>query len=93
MSRIRSRTVLVMSANAALAVVVTSPTTCTWPVVTSVSTATRERGSSASSASSTESLIASQILSGCPSVTDSLVNKRPFSLTPSPFQVRVENVS
>jgi hypothetical protein len=32
-------------------------------------------------------------LSGCPSVTDSLVNKRPFSLTPSPFQVPVKNVS
>src|SRR3954468_17608437 len=76
----RARTVLVISANASFAEVVTSPTTCTWPVVTSVSTATRDLGSSASSASSTESLIASQILSGCPSVTDSLVNSRP-SLT------------
>src|ERR1700757_3338729 len=89
MSRMRARTVLVMSANASFAVVVTSPTTCTCPVVTNVSTATRERGSSASSASRTESLIASQILSGCPSVTDSLVNKRPFSLTPSSFQITV----
>ncbi|COX46431.1 Uncharacterised protein [Mycobacterium tuberculosis] len=70
-----------MSANASLAEVVTSPTTCTCPVVTSVSTATRERGSAARSASRTESLMASQILSGCPSVTDSLVNSRPFSLT------------
>ena len=42
----RARTVLVMSANASFAVVVTSPTTCTWPVVTSVSTATRDLGSS-----------------------------------------------
>src|SRR3954449_5457888 len=40
----------------------------------SVSTATRLRGSLASSASRIESLIASQILSGCPSVTDSEVN-------------------
>ncbi len=71
-----ARTVLVMSANASLAVVVTSPTTCTWPVVTSVSTATRDLGSCASNASSTESLMASQILSGWPSVTDSLVNSR-----------------
>ena len=86
MSRMRARTVLVMSANASLAVVVTSPTTCTCPVVTSVSTATRERGSCARSASRTESLIASQILSGCPSVTDSLVNSRPFSLTASSFR-------
>jgi hypothetical protein len=31
--------------------------------------------------------MASQILSGCPSVTDSLVNSRPFSLTPSSFPV------
>src|ERR1700760_3023975 len=82
MSRMRSRTVFVMPANASLAFVVTSPTTWTCPVVTRVSTATRECGSSASSASSTESLMASQILSGCPSVTDSLVNSRP-SLTVS----------
>ena len=56
--------------------VVTSPATCTRPVVTSVSTATRLRGSCASSASRIESLIWSQILSGCPSVTDSEVNRR-----------------
>src|SRR3984885_7971801 len=74
----RSRTVLVMSANASFADVVTSPMTCTCPVVTAVSTATRDFGSAASSASSTESLMASQILSGCPSVTDSLVTSRPL---------------
>ena len=44
--------------------VVTSPATCTWPVVTIVSTATRLRRSSASIASRIESLMASHILSG-----------------------------
>src|SRR5437764_2747030 len=57
-------------------VVVTSPATCTWPVVISVSTATRLSGSSLSRASRTESLIWSAILSGWPSVTDSDVNRR-----------------
>ncbi len=56
--------------------VVTSPATCTRPVVTSVSTATRLFGSAASSASRMLSLIWSQILSGCPSVTDSDVKRR-----------------
>src|SRR5215211_952777 len=51
--------------------VVTSPATTTSPVVTRHSTATRLCGSSAISSSSTESLIWSAILSGCPSVTDS----------------------
>src|SRR6188472_2576760 len=63
--------------------VVTSPATTTRPVVRSVSTATRLCGSCSSMASSTESLIWSAILSGCPSVTDSEVNRRPatnFSL-------------
>ena len=55
---------------------VTSPATCTWPVVTIVSTATRLFGSCASRASRMASLMASQILSGWPSVTDSLVNRR-----------------
>ena len=36
MSRMRARTVLAMSAKAVFADVVTSPTTCTCPVVTSV---------------------------------------------------------
>ncbi|TWF96235.1 hypothetical protein FHU35_121236 [Saccharopolyspora dendranthemae] len=68
-----------------LAFVVTSPATCTWPVVTMVSTATREAGSWASIASRIESLIASHILSGWPSVTDSLVNnRRLISLTTAP---------
>src|ERR671920_2140502 len=56
--------------------VVTSPATCTSPVVTIVSTATRLAGSFASIASRMESLIWSQILSGWPSVTDSDVNRR-----------------
>src|SRR2546429_1544744 len=46
-----------------------------------VSTATRERGSLPSSASRMASLIASQILSGCPSVTDSDVNSLEDPLT------------
>jgi len=45
-------------------------------VVTVVSQATRPLGSFARIASSTASEIWSQILSGCPSVTDSEVNKR-----------------
>src|SRR5687768_17401498 len=57
--------------------VVTSPATTTRPVVTRHSTATRLSGSCRSSSSSTESLIWSAILSGCPSVTDSEVNSLP----------------
>src|SRR5690554_4653411 len=56
--------------------VVTSPATCTSPVVTRVSTATRLRESCSSRASRMRSEIWSQILSGCPSVTDSEVNRR-----------------
>ncbi len=57
-------------------------------MVTSVSTATRDRGSFASSASRIESLIASQILSGCPSVTDSLVNSLLLCwLTDTPYSL------
>src|SRR3954451_10971982 len=86
MSRIRSRTFCLMST---YPVVVTSPATTTRPVVRSVSTATRLCGSCSSIASSTESLIWSAILSGCPSVTDSEVNRRPVtvalqSLVPGP---------
>ena len=55
---------------------VTSPATCTRPVVASVSTATRDSGSLASRASRIASLIWSQILSGWPSVTDSDVKSR-----------------
>src|SRR5579884_2763771 len=54
--------------------VVISPATTTRPVVISVSQATRLWGSSASTASRTESEIWSAILSGWPSVTDSEVN-------------------
>src|SRR2546423_14512518 len=52
-----------------------------------VSTATRDRGSLPSSASRIASLIASQILSGCPSVTDSDVNSLddPVPLTAHPY--------
>src|ERR1700677_1834794 len=45
------------------------------PVVISVSQATREYGSLVSAASRTASEIASATLSGCPSVTDSEVNR------------------
>src|SRR5437764_611392 len=55
--------------------VVISPATTTRPVVISVSQATRPSGSSARTASSTESEIWSATLSGCPSVTDSEVNE------------------
>ena len=61
MPRMISRTMAGMSAYVC---VVTSPATCTWPVVIRVSTATRLRGSSASKASRTPSLIWSAILSG-----------------------------
>src|SRR5918997_3483065 len=74
MSITRCRTILGISTYAS---VVTSPATTTRPVVTSASTATRLCGSLASIASSTESLIWSAILSGCPSVTDSEVNSLP----------------
>src|SRR6266498_1447832 len=55
--------------------VVISPATHARPVVTRVSHATRAGGSSARIASSTASEIASATLSGCPSVTDSDVNR------------------
>src|SRR3954452_13654542 len=60
-------------------VVVTSPATTTRPVVSRVSTATRLWASCRIIASSTESLIWSAILSGCPSVTDSEVKRRPVT--------------
>src|SRR5262245_9940793 len=53
-----------------------SPATTTRPVVMSVSQATRPIGSSARTASRTESEIWSAILSGWPSVTDSEVNRK-----------------
>src|SRR5437870_405211 len=55
--------------------VVISPATTTRPVVISVSQATRPSGSSARTASSTESEIWSATLSGWPSVTDSEVKR------------------
>src|SRR4051812_16529259 len=71
--RMTSRTSSGMSTHV---LVLTSPEMWTWPVVIIVSTATRLSGSSLSMASRTASLIWSAILSGCPSVTDSDVNKR-----------------
>ena len=56
------------------AFVVISPVTSTNPVQLAVSQATRLIGSSAIHASRIASEIASHILSGCPSVTDSDVN-------------------
>src|ERR1700694_4151016 len=53
--------------------VVISPATSTRPVVVAVSQATRAIGSWARIASRTPSEIWSHSLSGCPSVTDSLV--------------------
>src|SRR5215210_7636776 len=60
-------------------VVEISPDTTTRPVLTSVSQATRPVGSSRSTASRTPSEIWSAILSGCPSVTDSEVNRNSLS--------------
>src|SRR4051794_35119302 len=74
--RIRSRTIRLMST---YPVVVTSPATTTRPVVSRVSTATRLWASCRIIASRTESLIWSAILSGCPSVTDSEVKRRPVT--------------
>ncbi len=71
--RTTSRTICGISTYAS---VVTSPATCTRPVVTIVSTATRDVGSCARSASRIASEIWSQTLSGCPSVTDSDVKRR-----------------
>ncbi len=71
MSMMRSRTTRGISTYDS---VVTSPATTTRPVVTRHSTATRLFGSCRNISSSTESLIWSAILSGCPSVTDSEVN-------------------
>src|SRR5919205_2280932 len=73
MPRIVSRTICGISTYAS---VVTSPATWTRPVVAMVSTATRDSGSLSSRASRIASLIWSQILSGCPSVTDSEVKSR-----------------
>src|SRR5919201_2254901 len=56
--------------------VVISPATTTRPVVISVSQATRPFVSSVSTASRTVSEIWSATLSGCPSVTDSDVNRK-----------------
>src|SRR5712671_3652814 len=72
MERIVSRIVRWMSRSAW---VVTSPITTHRPLVIAVSHATRACGSCASMPSSTASETWSQILSGCPSVTDSEVRR------------------
>src|SRR6266478_8575810 len=58
------------------ALVVISPAMTTRPVAVRVSQATRLYGSCARQASRIASEIWSAILSGCPSVTDSLVNRK-----------------
>src|SRR6185312_13479095 len=76
--------------------VVISPETTTRPVLTSVSQATRALGSSRRTASRTPSEIWSAILSGCPSVTDSDVNRYSLSdrwVMRSGGRLRVGNVS
>src|SRR6478735_7335430 len=78
MVRIRSRTICLTST---YPVVLTSPATTTRPVVSRVSTATRLWASCRSISSRTESLIWSAILSGCPSVTDSEVKRRPVTVS------------
>ena len=55
--------------------VVSSPMTATRPVVVAVSIATRASGSFVRTASRIASDIWSHSLSGCPSVTDSEVNR------------------
>src|SRR6266516_3419744 len=69
--------------------VVISPATTTRPVVISVSHATRPPGSSASTASRTESEIWSAILSGWPSVTDSDVKRKLSLIDLAPFGQRI----
>ncbi len=68
------------------AFVVISPVTSTNPVQAAVSQATRLIGSCAMQASKIASETASQILSGCPSVTDSDVNNL-FSIVCSPLKI------
>ena len=63
------------SSRSTQALVVTSPATMATPVLIRVSQATRARLSCARIASSTASEIWSATLSGCPSETDSDVNR------------------
>src|SRR5689334_3790700 len=73
------------------ALVVISPASTTRLFFTSVSAATRERGSWAKIASSTASEIWSATLSGCPSDTDSEVNKNSL-ISPYPPDARLVRV-
>src|SRR5580704_10403440 len=68
-------TIRAISAKSTLARDVISPASTTWSVVHSVSQATRDMGSWAISASRIPSEIWSQTLSGCPMLTDSLLNR------------------
>ena len=61
---------------------VTSPDTTTKSVVTIVSTATLESGSCFRYSSKNASEILSHTLSGCPSVTDSDVNRKVLVIKP-----------
>src|SRR5712691_7358661 len=78
--------------------VVISPATSTRPVVVAVSQATRATESCARIASSTPSEIWSHSLSGCPSVTDSLVKKdfgffiKLLKVGPLPFSPREKQI-
>ena len=74
------------------AFVVISPITSTSPVVVAVSQATRLMGSFSIKASKIASEIASHILSGWPSVTDSDVNNL-LSISNSPFLFCMVSVS
>ncbi len=80
MSLMVRRTTLGMSTQV---VVVISPAMMAMPVLTRVSHATRQPGSSAMQASRMASEIWSQTLSGCPSVTDSEVNRWLVMMTPT----------
>ena len=63
----------------------TSPANTTLLVVVNVSQATLAWGSEAKKLSTTMSEILSQTLSGCPSDTDSLVNKKFFFINSPVF--------
>src|ERR1041385_8424553 len=75
------------------AVVEISPPTTMMPVVRKISQATRPVGSSARTASRTESEIWSAILSGWPSVTDSEVNRKLSLISRTPFGQRIGKTS
>src|ERR1700749_5127144 len=75
------------------ALVVISPAITTRPVAVRVSQATRLVGSSARQASRIASEIWSAILSGCPSVTDSEVNKKRLRFDKTELLTKLANVA